>query len=308
MSHTIVERSDPEHPVTYTGELLQSHISDLQSWSMLKVASGEELLFINDQLQSSSADEHIYHETLVHSLFLGLKSPKTVLILGGAEGCTAREVLKWPTVERVVQVDWDASLVVYFQIAGTHWNKHSYESPKIETYGCDVREYFKMYSDTFDAILVDLLDPHTQEDIDLLSTVCKESRARLNPGGGLVMNCGSAKAGTNSCGRGLLNHLKTIFPDPPHHRVAMHALVPSYLDEWGFAMIVPKHWSSTIQTNTLPEGVRYMSRNRLLETIQWNGPFDAEWGTFWQEGVSSPKKLEIEPRLDRSQDLEQYGC
>jgi spermidine synthase len=313
MSHTIVEQSDPENPVSYTGELLYTYTSDVgQIWSILRVEGGDELLFINNQLQSSSADEHIYHETLVHSLLAGLSSPKSVLILGGAEGCTTREVLKWPTVERVVQVDWDPSLVIYFQILGAHWNAKSYENPKTEVYMADALDYLTRHTDTYDAIVVDLLDPHSQEDVDFLETICTRAKEQLNPRGGLILNCGGTSPGTNPYGRALLNRLKTVFPDPPYHRAALHCTVPSFLDDWGFAMIVPKGWSSAIRTTQLPEGLGHFTVDTLLDSVRWNGAFDEEWCQFWkaskESSVESPKKLENAVVCDRSQDFEQYGC
>lgn len=61
---------------------------------------------------------------LVHSLLAGLPQRKRVLILGGAEGCTLREVLKYKDVEAVVMVDWDEALCDYFKVSGSiQWNQ-----------------------------------------------------------------------------------------------------------------------------------------------------------------------------------------
>jgi len=87
---TVCETSDPENHLEYTGTLLASNTNSLQSWKILDTKENGEMLFINDIHQSSKKDEYYYHEMFVHSLLFGIASPKTVLVLGGSEGCMAR--------------------------------------------------------------------------------------------------------------------------------------------------------------------------------------------------------------------------
>ncbi len=64
-------------------------------------------LVIDDHTQSASCDEHIYHEALVHPVLLAHGNPKTLFIGGGGEGATAREILRWKSVESCVMCDID---------------------------------------------------------------------------------------------------------------------------------------------------------------------------------------------------------
>src|SRR6185312_1902731 len=64
-------------------------------------------LFLNGNLQFSSTDEYRYHEALVHPAMLVSNNPKRVLVLGGGDGLAVREILKYPSVERVTLVDLD---------------------------------------------------------------------------------------------------------------------------------------------------------------------------------------------------------
>jgi len=52
------------------------------------------MLIIDGDVQSSEKDEFIYHEAMVHPAMLLHPHPRRVLIMGGGEGATAREVLK----------------------------------------------------------------------------------------------------------------------------------------------------------------------------------------------------------------------
>ncbi len=64
-------------------------------------------LVIDDHTQSAACDEHVYHEALVHPVLLAQGNPKTVFIGGGGEGATAREILRWKSVEKLVMCDID---------------------------------------------------------------------------------------------------------------------------------------------------------------------------------------------------------
>src|SRR5215216_5462626 len=71
-------------------------------------------LFLNGNLQFSSADEYRYHEALVHPALMlaasGGREVRRVLVLGGGDGLALREILKYPTVEEVTLVDLDPDL------------------------------------------------------------------------------------------------------------------------------------------------------------------------------------------------------
>ena len=58
-------------------------------------------LVLDDHTQSSARDEKSFHEALIHPAFLSHGAPKTVFIGGGGEGATAREALRWKSVEKV---------------------------------------------------------------------------------------------------------------------------------------------------------------------------------------------------------------
>src|SRR5205085_4130221 len=71
-------------------------------------------LFLNGNLQFSSADEYRYHEALVHPPLAlaseGGREVHSVLVLGGGDGLALREILKYPSVESVTLVDLDPGM------------------------------------------------------------------------------------------------------------------------------------------------------------------------------------------------------
>ncbi len=116
-------------------------------------------LVIDGKVQSSLLDEHWYHEALVHPIMLAHPNPRRVLILGGGEGATLREVLKHKTVERVVMVDIDREMV---EIARQHlweWHQGAFDDDRVEIVIMDGREYVEKCCEEFDVAILDLVDP-----------------------------------------------------------------------------------------------------------------------------------------------------
>lgn len=123
-------------------------------------------LFLNSNLQFSSVDEYRYHEALVHPALAALDHPKTVLIFGGGDGLAVREVLKYPSVEKIVLVDLDPAMTELFSQSDilTGLNQKSLLSPKVEVVHQDafiwVRDMQQRANPPqFDAVISDVPDP-----------------------------------------------------------------------------------------------------------------------------------------------------
>ncbi|MBU1054382.1 MAG: polyamine aminopropyltransferase [Proteobacteria bacterium] len=71
----------------------------------------EHRFYINGHIQFSSTDEARYHESLVHPAMNVATSRKNILILGGGDGMTLREVLKYNDVQSVDLIDLDPEMV-----------------------------------------------------------------------------------------------------------------------------------------------------------------------------------------------------
>ena len=118
-------------------------------------------LLIDNYIQSTEKDEYIYHELLVHPAMSLHPQPEKVLILGGGEGATLREVLKHNCVKEVVMVDIDPLVVDFAKKYLEHVHRGSFNDPRIKVVIMDGREYVKQApSSYFDIVLMDLTDPY----------------------------------------------------------------------------------------------------------------------------------------------------
>jgi len=116
-------------------------------------------LILDGKIQSVEADEYIYHELLVHPAMTTHPAPRTVLILGGGEGATLREVLRHPTVESVTMVDIDEELVDLCRTYLPSWHQNSFEDPRVKVVYEDARRYLAEHPEQYDVIINDVTDP-----------------------------------------------------------------------------------------------------------------------------------------------------
>lgn len=290
----ICEVSDPLNPITYKGIEVASNKSEFQNWTILDT-EGSEHLFINNILQSSKSDEHIYHEVFVHSLMSGCKREAKVLILGGSEGCMTREVLK-RGVSKVVQVDWDESLVSYFKGPGASWNSNSYDDSRVNVVISDALIWLKSCNEKFDYILVDLFDPTMNSYLEFFN-ILKECSRCLSPGGGLSVNAGSSNSNAST----YLSLLMKDYFDNKYF-AALRCPVPSFKEDWVFLMILPNLWPILIHEDKLPP-IKYYNKDVLIKCLHWDKNMYPELYKFWMT-----KKLAEPPRVITVDLGEQYGC
>jgi len=120
-------------------------------------------LVLDGLVQSTEADEYIYHESLVHPSMTTHKEPRKVLIIGGGEGATLREVLKHSTVSKAVMVDIDGELVNYAERELKAMHQESFRDSRAETIIMDGKEYVEKTGNVFDVVVIDLTDPYGPE-------------------------------------------------------------------------------------------------------------------------------------------------
>jgi spermidine synthase len=120
-------------------------------------------LILDDYIQSSYQDEHFYHESLVHPAMVTHPAPRDILILGGGEGATLREVLKHKTVQRAVMVDIDGDVVELSRRYLPEMHQGSFDDPRARVVIEDGFVYVEnalKAGDKYDVVIMDLTDPY----------------------------------------------------------------------------------------------------------------------------------------------------
>lgn len=137
---------------------LFSDKSEYQTVDIIETETYGKMLVLDGLIMTSEKDEFFYHEMISHIPMLNHPNPKSVLVIGGGDGGTVREVLKHKTVENVVlcEIDGmviDASKEYLPTIAG------ELDNPKVDIQVRDGVEFIKEQKGKFDIILIDSTDP-----------------------------------------------------------------------------------------------------------------------------------------------------
>jgi spermidine synthase len=211
---------------------LYSGRTKFQAVEIVDTASFGVCLVLDGKIQSSEADEFIYHEALVHPVMIVHPHPEKVFIAGGGEGATLREVLAHRTVKRAVMVDIDEEVVDLCRRLLPSWHRGSFDDPRTELYYSDARKYLEENKQKFDVIIIDLVDPLEGGPARLLYTrefyhLVKE---RLEPDGIISVQAECAEFTNLVSFAAIANTLKTVFPVTRPYTIH----VPSFLGVWGF--------------------------------------------------------------------------
>lgn len=187
-------------------------------------------LYLDGDLQFSSVDEHRYTESLVHPVLA--RDPRRVLVLGGGDGLAARELLRHPSVEEVVQVELDPVVLDLARTRLGDLNAHALDDPRVDV---EVADAFTWLRDppggAFDAVVVDMPDPDTPalgrlysvEFYGLVGSV-------LAPGGLVAVQAGSPYSTPAAFWRTASTLDAAGLAGTPYH-----VDVPSFGD-WGFVL------------------------------------------------------------------------
>ncbi len=195
-------------------------------------------LILDGKWQSCSGDEFLYHEALVQPAMICHQNPKNVLILGGGEGATLREVLRWHTVEKVVMVDIDGEVVAACQEYLEEMHQNSFNDPRVELIIGDAIEFLNNTPQKWDIVISDLTDPIDSGPSFQLFTQEYYSKIHqiLTPEGLLTIQAGPVGPTDMELHASLIKTLATVFTDV----ISYSSYVPSYACPWGFA-IASKH-------------------------------------------------------------------
>ena len=227
---------------------------------------GTTMLFLDGVVQSSTDDENMYHESLVHPAMTALeRGPERVAILGGGEGATLREVLKYKSLKEVVMVELDQEVMDQCKkhmpsMSNCSWTSEAagqfnscFEDPRATIVTADASKWFRSHfggdactsdAEKFDVIILDLLDPEYLPDFEFAQELYspaffKELECALSEDGVLVAQMGEAPLATDldsslMIKTGILNQLASNFV--PGGLFVYNTYIPSFGGEWSFSI------------------------------------------------------------------------
>jgi spermidine synthase len=246
-------------------------------------------LVLDGKIQSSEADEFIYHEALVQPAMLAHPASEAIFIAGGGEGATLREVLTHKTVKRAVMVDIDEAVVALSRKFLPNLSRGAFDDRRTELYHVDAREYLAKSKERFDVIIIDLPDPIEEGPAYLLYT--REfygiAREHLTDDGLIAVQAGSASLTELLNLTAVYNTLKGVFPIVSPYVVDM----PCFGSPWGFCVASQKSDPAKLSPAEVDGRIaaRDLSRLRLYDGLAHHGMFSLPG--YIREALASQRRI-----------------
>lgn len=184
---------------------------------------------------TSERDEFFYHEPIVHVAAITHPSPRSALVIGGGDGGSSEELLKHPSMQRVVMAELDPDVV---RVAREHLgavHRGAFDDPRLHVEIGDGFAHVEQLAarpdgERFDLIVLDLTDPDTPAHQLYTPDFFRLAKSVLAPGGALMLHIGSPVFDPERV-RALVSHLSGVFAS-----VRPFGLyVPLYGAYWGMA-------------------------------------------------------------------------
>jgi spermidine synthase len=260
---------DQDSPVDFLAlkkeKVLATGRTAFQDYEIFENSQWGRTLMLDSRLQSAQVDEFVYHEALVHPALAAHPDPRRVLILGGGEGATLREVLRHPPVSGAVMVDIDGELVEVCRRWLPSFHQGAFDDPRTTLVFADGRAWLAGQPDgSFEVIIVDLPEPLEEGPASLLFTweMYEIVRRKLAPGGLVSVQSGSGNIFAHLMAD-ITRTLRAVFP-----RVSAYtAFVTGFMDLYGFHLAGGEAfvWPHAMQIRTCLEA-------RGLTDLGWYEP------------------------------------
>lgn len=203
-----------------------------QSIGVIETAVLGKMLILDGDTQSSERDEKIYHEALVHPALAAARDRSQILILGGGEGATLREVLRRPDVERCTMVDIDGDVIELSKQFLPEWSQGAFDDPRARVIVGDALEFLARDKGTYGAIISDLTEPLEDSPSNPLfcDAVFRDIKARLADGGVYVLQASTAGFHNMALHAKMARTLRDYY----RHVASFYTHVPAFDNDWAF--------------------------------------------------------------------------
>ena len=203
-----------------------------QSVGIVRTPTFGKMLILDGDTQSSQHDERIYHESLVHPAMAAAADRTDVLILGGGEGATLREVLRHPDVARCTMVDIDGDVVELSKRYLPEWSAGSFEDSRARVIIGDALAFLRDDRDRYGAIVSDLTEPLADSPSNPLfcDAVFKDIKKRLTDGGVYVLQASTAGFHNMALHVKMARTLRAYYANV----ASFYTHVPAFDNDWAF--------------------------------------------------------------------------
>ncbi len=143
-----------------TTKTLFSGKSAFQQLDILETPEYGRMMLLDGLVMVTERDEFVYHDMIAHPALFTHPDPKKVLVIGGGDGGSIREIMKHPGVEQAVLCEIDGLVIEKsIELLPTMAGEIDGSNPRVKLHVDDGIAYIRDHRDEFDVILVDSTDP-----------------------------------------------------------------------------------------------------------------------------------------------------
>ncbi len=224
----------------YTGEVLFDERNEFQRVRILDSISYGKMLAIDDMVMCTERDEYHYHEMITHPAMQAFESvsgpAKNVLVIGGGDGGTIREVCKYAGLQKVTMVEIDEAVV---RACKLHLPSiaRDFSNPKVNLIiGDGIKFVAEAKPDSYDVIIVDGSDPAGPAE-GLFTTEFYDNCKKALRTNGVLVTQGESPMFHSETFVELNSCLKRVFSPSQVHTMLFHATTyPSGM--WSLQMAI----------------------------------------------------------------------
>lgn len=227
----VQEKLTPSSAFSFRAQLLQRQQTPFQQMELLQSPMFGRMLRLDGRFMTSEKEEFFYHEALVHPAAISHVAPQRALIIGGGDGGAAEELLKHPSIERVVIAELDVQVVEAARLHLKQVHRGALDDPRVEVRIGDGLQLLADTNERFDLVLMDLTDPDTPAETLYTPQALASMKRVLAPGGAVVQHLGSPVFHPKQVAQ-LAASLRQVFA----HVHCYGLYIPLYGAYWGLAV------------------------------------------------------------------------
>jgi len=248
---------DPYSPIQYSYDvekIIYRGKSKFQEIIVIKNPYFGKMLILDNVVQLTERDEFFYHEMLAHILLSSHPCPKRVVVIGGGDGGTVREVLKHKSVEKVYLVEIDEE-VINISKREFPFIASGLNDSRVEIKAMDGADFIKNCERNIDAVIVDSTDIVGFAKTLFTTDFFKEVNGHLVENGMFVSHSESLHFHKNMVTDATIKKLKDVFPIVDIYTMP----IATYSGNW---------WAFCVGSKKLD--VRTIRRKQSIDTIYYN--------------------------------------
>lgn len=239
-------------------DLLLRKQTKYQLLEILETPEFGRLMLLDGKVMVTDRDEHIYHEMLVHPAMLIHPAPKRILVVGGGDGGTIREIVRHPAVEKAVLAEIDDEVIEaskkYFPVLTS-----GLSDPRVELQIGDAAELVRTTKERFDICFIDCTDVAGPGPTEIAGTLITDEfldnlRSIMTEDGIMV-----AQSETPVYSTAYLKNYTRRLKERYKHVAAYAIMVPSYAGLWSLTWAAKTIDPFTEITRTPPPGLKYFT-------------------------------------------------